>query len=412
MSLQAGRFWHQVVAVLTGSAIAQVIPVLGSLVLARLFLPGEFGLYATWQGIALFCAVAITGRFEMALAMVPDGEPRKIAVLATLLITALASGLLAFFVGTLYLISPIWLEKTPVILGIIAVPSAFFIASGQIWQSWAAAEGEYKKLSIMRIISAVAITVAQILIGLKWASAPGLAVGHLIGVLVGCFSAAIIKPVKGIPVNLGKSVMSFWGRYRRLPLISLPADMINTAAAQLPLVIVSSRFGLEIGGYLALSMRTLGAPISLLGRAVLDVFRRHAAVRWREQGECRSTYVQTFWVLSIGSAVAMSGLAWFGEEIFVLFFGERWRHAGVIAVWLLPMFMLRFVASPLSYMFYLAEKQHIDLAWQVLLLLMTIATLTLFKNYSNALQGYSFGYSALYVIYLALSYRISLGKNR
>ncbi|WP_143479079.1 lipopolysaccharide biosynthesis protein, partial [Pseudomonas aeruginosa] len=337
MRLEAERFWHQVAAVLTGSAVAQVIPVLGSLVLARLFLPSEFGLYATWQGIALFFAVAITGRFEMALAMVSDGEPRKIAVLATLLTTVLASGLLAIFVTVLYFLSPSWLQQTPAILGAIAIPSAFLIASGQVWQSWAAAEGEYKKLSLMRIASALAITVAQIAIGLKWASATGLALGHLVGVSIGFLTATIIKPMNGLPANLAAGVLSFWTRYRRLPIISLPADMINTAAAQLPLIIVTSRFGLEVSGYLALSMRTLGAPIALLGRAVLDVFRRHAAVRWREGGECRSTYVQTFWVLSAGSIAAMSGLLWFGEDIFVLSFGERWRHAGVIAVWLLPM---------------------------------------------------------------------------
>jgi len=93
----------------------------------------------------------------------------------------------------------------------------------------------------------------------------------------------------------------------------------------------------------------------------------------------------------------------------VLAFGERWRQAGIIAVWLMPMFALRFVASPLSYVFYVAGKQHIDLMWQVALLLVTVATLYFPANYAHAIQAYSAGYALLYVIYLALSWRFSKG---
>ena len=92
-----------------------------------------------------------------------------------------------------------------------------------------------------------------------------------------------------------------------------------------------------------------------------------------------------------------------------LAFGEVWRGAGTIAVWLLPLFALRFIASPLSYMVYIAGKQHVDLFWQVALLCMTIASLTLFTDHKHALLVYSAGYSLLYVIYLVMSYRFSLG---
>jgi hypothetical protein len=74
------------------------------------------------------------------------------------------------------------------------------------------------------------------------------------------------------------------------------------------------------------------------------------------------------------------------------------------------MFTLRFVASPLSYVFYVANKQHIDLIWQCCLLIMTIATLTLANSGHNALFIYSAGYSMLYLIYIALSYHFSKGS--
>src|SRR3546814_4688694 len=67
----------------------------------------------------------------------------------------------------------------------------------------------------------------------------------------------------------------------------------------------------------------------------------------------------------------------FGETAFVLVLGEKWRMAGIIAMWMLPLYSLRFIASPLSYTFYIVDKQHVDLAWQVGLLVMTVATLNI-----------------------------------
>jgi O-antigen/teichoic acid export membrane protein len=92
-------------------------------------------------------------------------------------------------------------------------------------------------------------------------------------------------------------------------------------------------------------------------------------------------------------------------------FGEPWRQAGVIAIWLMPMFALRFVASPLSYVFYIAGKQQVDLVWQCALLAMTLASFMLTSSFEGYVKLYAAGYSLLYVIYALLSYHYSKGKQ-
>ena len=164
-------------------------------------------------------------------------------------------------------------------------------------------------------------------------------------------------------------------------------------------------------GFVALAFRTLGAPISLMGTAVLDVFKRRASESWRANGSCRGPFMETFAVLAAGS-VAATLVFWFtGEELFVIAFGPEWREAGQAAVILLPLFAMRFVASPLSYTFYIAEKQHIDLIWQICLLAMTLTTLMNFGEYEQTLLAYALGYGFLYVVYVSLSYRFSAGKS-
>lgn len=407
------KYWESVWSVLSGSVLAQIIPILGSLVIARLFAPAEFGQFSAWQGAVLLLAVMLTGRFETALAVESDGEPRRLAVIGTMATTGVTTCLAGALLGIASIGLPGAFGEIPSTLAVVAIPSAMAFALSQTWQSWAAAEGRYRELSVMRVTSALATTLAQIAAGTLSSSAASLAIAYMFGTMAGLAASSYLMPIGRAPIRLVvSSIQPLWKRHRRFPMFALPADTINAAAAQLPVLLVASRFGADIAGLLALSMRTLGAPLALVGRSVLDVFKRQAAASFRERGECRGEYLNTFKVLALGSAVFCLFLGTISEQLFVIAFGDEWGKAGTIAVWMLPMFAFRFIASPLSYMVYIAGKQHLDLIWQVSLLAMTLISLQGFQGYDVTLQAYSIGYSVLYAIYLVMSYRISLGTQR
>lgn len=407
-------FWRSVTSVFMGTLMAQLIPILGSLLIARLYLPESFGEFSVWLGIVMFLAVVLTARFEAALAIEKDGDARYHAVFATLLMTAGLTVLACLVITGLCVMAPQRFDGMSFFTVMLLVPTASLMALAQIWQSWAAAEGAYRLLSLMRIAQAAAITLLQIVMGVWAATADALAGAYLVGVVIGLVLSVAVFPLKldWRWDTLWRASCAFWIRQKKFPIFSLPADAINTAAAQLPVIIVAARFGAEMAGWLAMAMRILGAPIGLLGKAVLDVFKRHAAVSFRERGECRQEYVRTFQVLGLGSLAFCIGMYFFGESAFVLLFGNEWRQAGVLAVWLMPLFAMRFIASPLSYVVYIAEKQQVDLIWQIALLAMTVASLYWAGSSSQAIKVYSVGYSLLYVIYLVMSYRFSLGESK
>jgi O-antigen/teichoic acid export membrane protein len=83
-----------------------------------------------------------------------------------------------------------------------------------------------------------------------------------------------------------------------------------------------------------------------------------------------------------------------------------------MAIWLAPFFALRFVASPLSYIFYVAGRQNIDLIWQICLLATVVLALTLPHDVRATVIAYGYGYSAMYLIYLVLGYRSSKRAGR
>ncbi len=103
----------------------------------------------------------------------------------------------------------------------------------------------------------------------------------------------------------------------------------------------------------------------------------------------------------------------FSPVIFVALFGREWLEAGHYARIMSILFFTRFVASPLSYVLYIAQKQRIDLLWQIALCiisLLALATGIYFKSIYLTLWLFALSYAAMYVVYLYLSYTYSIRR--
>jgi len=406
-------FWKHVSSVFAGTVLAQSVPLVGSLFITRIFAPSEFGEFATWLALVSFIAVAVTLRFETVLVIVEDGLARAQAVLIVLMTTVAAATVLSLCLIVLKHLPGIqhYLPEKTILLALL-VPAALLMALNQVWQTWAAADGAYGKLNAMRLVQALATVLLQVSAGLKYPNVLSLVLGFVLASGI-AFAWAVILMPRFIHREFLDSTefRKFFHRYRKFPQYALPADSINTAAAQLPVLVVSYRFGNEAAGYLALTMRVLGAPVGLVGKAVLDVFKRYAVQSIRQIGNCRTLYVNTFMALSLASLAMVIGTIFLAEDIFRVAFGPEWDESGRITIWLLPMFAMGLIASPLSYMTYLVEKQRIDMLWQFGLFMAAIGALYGFSSYKSTLIGYGTGYAAMYLIYIFISYRLSGGNK-
>ena len=404
-------FRQHAIGVLTGTITAQAIPLIGTLLIARLYQPAHFGNFAAWLGIVMILAVLITGRFEASLAVVDDGADRATAFFATLATTTLL-GFIAASIATVAIVYSGDGFGMSIVMSSLIVPAAYTYALSQSWESLAAANGSYRWLSIIRIIQASIILVLQLIGGFIAPSSEGLALAFAIGI-----GTNLLISFKAFPVFVPKigsrwlSIIQFWKKHRRFPTIALPADTLSILSSQLPIFIIGSRFGSEYAGYWAMTNRLLGAPVTLLGRSVLDVFKRYASVHYREHGQFRNQYLDALRLLAPSSIIFLITVLLFGKFFFDILLGPKWAMAAQIAIWVLPVFALRFIASPLSYTFYIVGKQHLDLLWQAALCICVILTFNLSKDLKTSIIFYSFSYSLLYTYYLYLSYRCSHGKS-
>jgi O-antigen/teichoic acid export membrane protein len=399
----------------SGLVIAQAVSLLGSLVIARIFTPSEFGMFATWLGITSIASTLLSWRLELSLVTIPDGKERLRSFRLVLATIIFSTFLLLILTSSAWFFVDFIQNQTKSFI-IMFVLVACLTSMMQAWLSWVVADGDYKSVSLSRILQALMVTGTQILIGFISPSADSLMLGHAFGLIVALLISLKIKKIT--PINLSPALslfdqlVKFWTINKKFIVYSLPADLLSVATSYIPLFLIVHYYGPLEGGLFALVMRILGGPISLAGTAVLDVFKRNASVAVREVGNCRYVYLTTFKLLFGMSLLLIAIAVPFAEIFFEIAYGEAWRNAGIVALWLLPLFTAKFIASPLSYVFYIVGAQRIDLIWQSILLLITLLVFIMTSSFEHAVQAYSIGYALMYVLYAVISYRLSQGYIR
>lgn len=411
MTSQPSKFWRALATVLSGSVIAQSVPVIASVFIARIFAPSEFGHFSTWLALVTVLTVILTLRLEKTYVILESKELRTQALLITI---AVISGLATLgCIGFLALKLLVGMSF-PALMGTLICLGSALTASVQASLAWQAANGYFKSLSICRVVYTTGVAACQIGFGLLYPSSISMVSGYILGQVI-CILFSFLLVIKlqhsAFEIPRRRDIIFFVTQHKKFPTFSLPADFLNTLIAQFPVVYISNYIGALEAGLYAMSIKVLGAPIGLLGAGVLDVFRRSAAQEFRAEGHCKTSYLRTLKLLISLSVLITVGLFFCIDSIFEVFFGKGWAGSASIATLLLPMFAMRLVASPLSYIVYIADRQHIDLMWQVCLCIMTVSVFLVGSEFEAALWHYSMAYTALYGVYLWMSFRISWGLS-
>jgi len=413
-----GSFGRNVLTMMSGTFVAQALPIAVSPILTRIFTPAEFGLFAVYSSMALILTTFSTGRYEIAILLPEkDEDAANISALALLLltgvclITLLVNGVFNTTIARLLgnrAVGP-WLYMMPL--------TVFVAALYEVLYYWTNRKAQFRRLAITKVIISSSTAAANVAMGAAKVGAGGLIVGGLAGqgaataVLAGQLWKEDRPKLRWISAA---SMAKMARRYIKFPKFSLPADSINVGSNQIPAVLLSNFFGEATSGFFLLTQRVLGVPMSLVARSFLDVFKQQASRDFIDSGNCRRIYMKTFKSLCMIAGIPLAIFFLFGPPLFVIVFGPEWREAGLFARLLSAMFFFRFVASPLSYVLYLAEKQNYDLVWQIGLFSLTVASFgggALLHNPRLGVVFYSASYSLMYIVYLFMSYHFSGGHS-
>lgn len=371
------------VSVLVGGTVgSQVLLVLASPLLTRLYTPEDFGLLAVYVSILSLFTVIASLRYELAIPLPEkDEEAAHIAILSLFIVvfvTAL-SGLLIFLGGD----SLSQLLNVPVMTNYLwLMPlGVFVIGCYQVFNYWSIRTknfGGIAKTKISQSLATLGIQLSAFKLGVL-ALMFGQTGGQTVGVMT------LIQPVLKSPhfrdwswTNIKKVAVS----YRRFPIFSTWEGFLNSASMQLPPLIFAIFFSASAAGLYALAHKVLAMPMSVISSAVGNVFFANAAEAYRKNNLAplfESVYEKLVSIIMPVLLLLMID----GPRLFALVFGGNWEEAGGLARWMAPWLAVVFIASPLSIMFTILEKQKQGMYFQGLVLLLRVIAITIGVQYES-----------------------------
>lgn len=355
-------YFRDLFVVFSGSSIAEILPIIITPLLTRIYLPEDFGIYGFVLSIATLLGVFSTLRYENSIIIAKDYEEARVALRLCEYISYASHFLLILLI---ILTSRFFLATNDqyitwfMLIPLVSFSSAFL----RIQISFATRKSNFKDISKIRILQAISIAFLSATFGLSALIENGLIwaliVGNVIGILLFKFKQ------KERELIAWQQIMLFFKRHKNFALYSLPAELVNTGTSRYPLLIAPIMFGTEVAGYLTLAYRLVGLPARFISTAVAQVFFQHTSKSARNAQNCRQLFLITSGVLLIISLVGFGSLFMVNDSVFETVLGAKWKNVGEYIRILIPLFAINFIVSPQSSLIYVAEKQSLDLLWQI-----------------------------------------------
>lgn len=378
--LPKGQFARGISLLAGGAVLGQVIIVIASPILTRLFSPDDFGVLGVYVALLSIFSVIASLRYQLAIPL-PKQEEEAANLLALSIGIALFISIIVVFV--------VWLAKNQIVDWIKAPalrPYLWLLPLGvatvgtyQALNYWAVRKQAFGRIARTKISQASCSVLIEIGFGILKFGPIGLLVGNIAGQAAGTTTLASLawrsdrEALKAISLK-GMSRMAI--RFRRFPFFSSWSGIFNILSTQIPILMLSSYFGPIITGLYALSCRVLALPMNFVGQAASQVFFP-TVVDANRRGSI-AIITKLFFVRLVQVAVPSFLIIGFSAPaLFAVVFGQQWRGAGTYAQWLTPWLFLVFVSSPLSILPTVLERQRREALFNLVLLISRVGALAI-----------------------------------
>lgn len=373
---RAGRYFlrsefvRSVVILAGGTAIGQIMLIVSSPLLTRMYRPADFGVLAVFVSLLSFLLGIASWRYQMAIPLADSQEGVVSLLILCLGILVLMTGLMGLVLVLFGSHIVRWTNAPDLGHYLWLLPISFLGAGGfQILTSWAIRNGEFAALARTRIGQSVGQVGSQLVIGLLTTGAIGLLLGDAVGRATGTTGLArqAWRQLREHAPAVGvREIAHIANRYRRFPLISAGSGLITSAGFQLPLLLVASFYGPAVVGWFALCQRLISMSFVLVASSVGTVYLGEAA---RVAQIHPDRLMHLFWatvsrsfLIAIGIATMISIAAPF---TFGTIFGEQWTDAGRYAQVLAVAACFQFVNRAIGSTGTILERQELDLVGDV-----------------------------------------------
>ena len=361
-------FTRNVLTLLSGTAIAQLIPLLATPVLTRIYTPEQFGALAILLAVANPLSLLVCGRYDLTVVLPRDDERAnvlaRLALLLAMVVSLLLGGLLWSFREPLSGLMGGEVALPPVLLApLLFLLMGFF----QPLNNWLIRKQAFRAMSVNKMVQTTGITLVSLGLG-WWAFEHGLMVGYVAGwALYVAFGAMQVrwKGFRFRPLQFA-AMREAAMAYRSFPLYNALPAVMNTATLSIPVFLLTRVFDEQVTGQFNLCRQTIFLPVTFFATSFMQVYMQRASSTVAAGGAVLPSLLRSVQLLGGLALALVLVLLTAGPFLFGLVFGAQWTEAGTYARILALPIALQFVVVPLTPL--LPALGHIRAysIWQVL----------------------------------------------
>ena len=334
-----------IMAVMSGGVIAQVIGLGVIPIYTRLYDPYNFGVFALFISITNIVLIIGTLRLDFAIQISKSQtEIRYLqsAVLGFTTLLVLVFGIALYNLPEDFMASKFDANIDPLFILLSAVLSVI-TALGMSTVIW---NKSFKELSLLRVAQALVTVLFTISLSFWFDS--GLVLGYLFGLAVVSFYYIGTRRVHfSFDPNEVHRIVS---KYSKYPRFSVPSDLLNTVSnTSLPLLI-AALFDPYIAGLYFMSERLVRAPLGVLYQSISNVYTESAGKLFHE-ARYEDLFKLTLFTqgrLALLITPFLSVLSVFGGYLFSIFLSDEWAASGDFVKYFSVFILFNGLYSPVS----------------------------------------------------------------
>ncbi|GAA2912677.1 O-antigen/teichoic acid export membrane protein [Microbacterium keratanolyticum] len=351
------RIVRGMLALVSGALLGQLILVLATPLLARIYDPAAFGAFSALVAVSSILGPVAALKFDAGIVL-PESEDKARGLLRLALWSSLGISVLSgLLVGGLSLtpFGQAWalVPGAPLWAGALVLATSVFTVLAQA----ALRRQRYGVVATRAPFQSAGTVVGQVGLGLVGAGATGLVGGFLVGRLFGFLPLyRTARPLLARPQT--GDYRSLIREYRRLPLILSSAALVNALGAQLPLLLIAGQFGQSDAGQFGMAQRLIAVPATLLGASVAQLFGAELAALVRNGLlGARRMYLQTTLRLGAVAVAVALAIVFLSPPVLPFVLGEGWEATVPIAQALAVYAAASLVGSPLSQVYTIYQSR-------------------------------------------------------
>lgn len=401
--IQQKEFLKYFIVFFSGTLIAQLINILISPMLTRIYSPEEYGIYGSYIALISLLLVFVTGRYEFSINTAENDTEAKTIFVIIRRLAVFISGLfliIFFFFGNLIKQYAVFQFPDNILL---LVPITLLLMGILLSSTYALNRYKnFNSLSKSKVLQSTGNASSSLTLGYLNFGVIGLVLGNIIGLIVSNLYQSVIISRKKEFRKKHKNILKTMKKYKEYPLYNMPSAFFDSLSMQGPILILLHFFTESVVGFYSLTTRIVGLPLTLISTSVSQVFLSQISELKRENKSYKKIVIKVARYLAIIGIVPVVILGVFGPRMFSFIFGSEWYVAGEYAQLLIIGYYFKFVVSPLSVIFFINKRVKILSVIQTCRAFSTIAiliVLALFVDIETLLLVYSLHEAVFYLIY-------------